>query len=326
VVGLLGLIALLVLGGAIYQAVGTAQDRQQYPAPGQRVDVGGYRLHLHVVGAGPGRPAVILENGSASMSAQWGWVQRQLAADLTVVAYDRPGQGYSDPAPAGLDARRLARDLHAALQQVGVPGPYITVGPSMGALLARSFAALYPDEVVGVVLVDPRYRDLDTDNTEIFQRAPAAPDASEPLFLRAMPILAGLGAARLIDPLKPYVDQLPPEEGGQARAAVASPEYWRSIYPDGQVGESAAALLAAQGDNLGDRPLIILSAGTPDMNFDPTARPRFTAMHARMAATLSTRGEQRLVPGADHQTIATNPQYAQAISDAVREVAARASR
>jgi pimeloyl-ACP methyl ester carboxylesterase len=245
---------------------------------------------------------------------------------LLVVAYDRPGQGYSDQAPPGLDAQQLARDLHTALQQVGVPGPYITVGHSMGALFARSFAALYPDEVVGLVLVDPRNRDLATDNAEIFQQDAAQSGADEPLFLRVMPLAAGLGAARLLDPMKPYVDQLPPEEGGQARAAAASPEYWRSIYPDGRLGESAAALLAAQGGSLGDRPLIILSAETPDMTFDASARPRFTAMHARMATTLSTRGEHRLVPGADHQTIVTNPQYAQAISDAVREVVVRSSR
>lgn len=65
-------IFLLVAAGAIYQAIATQSDKRNYPAPGQLVDVGGYRLHIYCVGQGS--PTVILEAAADMMSADWGWI------------------------------------------------------------------------------------------------------------------------------------------------------------------------------------------------------------------------------------------------------------
>lgn len=302
--------------GLLYQAVAEARDQRLFPAPGQLVDVGGYRLHLQVMGEDTGRPTVILEHGSSSMSAQWGWVQPEIARFTRVVAYDRPGQGWSEPAPTQLDAVGLAEDLHAALEQRGVSGPYVLVGHSMGSLPARAFAERYAHEVVGIVLIDPRHLGLSDD----FPQLPPINPAARPLTLRLAPVVAQLGLIRLLDPIAYYVDQLPARQAGQARALLASSSTWRGLWSDVVAAESAVPLLR-DGEQLSDKPLLIVSAGEPDtMDFPAADRAAFTALHARMADTLSNHGRLQIVAGADHLSIVTDQQHATAVVAAVRDV------
>jgi len=121
--GLLVLLGVLIASGLAYQAILSEVDERRYPPPGQMVDVGGYRLHLNVMGRGESGPTVILDAGSQSASVQWGWVQPRVARFARVVSYDRPGTGWSDAPPEPLGARRLAEDLHRALGEAGVEGP-----------------------------------------------------------------------------------------------------------------------------------------------------------------------------------------------------------
>ncbi len=109
------IIGLLVLG-AVAQAIATRRDKRHFPPPGQLVDVGGHRLHLNVMGEGKASPTVLLEAGMASISSNWGWVQRELAKTTQVVSYDRAGLGWSEIGEKPLDAAKSARELHAALE------------------------------------------------------------------------------------------------------------------------------------------------------------------------------------------------------------------
>src|SRR4029079_14258924 len=99
--------------GAIYQVVATARDKAAFPAPGQLVDVGGYKLHIHCMGAGS--PTVILDHVGAGNSAQWGLVQPEIASTTRVCAYDRAGFGWSDAGPEPRDAQQSAHELHTLL-------------------------------------------------------------------------------------------------------------------------------------------------------------------------------------------------------------------
>lgn len=319
-----GLLALLALLGAGYQTIATASDARRFPPPGQLVDADGYRLHLLVQGADRGGPTVLLDAGQGSASPQWGWVQRELAAQTRVVSIDRPGMGYSDPLPPGVDARRYITDLHAALATLGLRGPYILVAHSMGALTSRAFAAVYPDDVAGVVLVDPRDLDIVAFSQAVFPEQPA-PSAEPTLAERWLgPLAARLGVMRLANMLGTYVEQLPAEEAGRARAMLASTRYWDNFIPDALLGESAASLLAGH-PKLGSLPLVVVSAGEPDMGFPPDSRVRFIALHQGLAQTLSSQGRHVLTPGADHFSIVTDPQYAQVVSAAAGELLAVAT-
>ena len=74
--------------------------------------------------------------------------------DTRVCVYDRAGRGWSEPADAAQDGTQIATDLHTLLQRGNVAGPYVLAGHSFGGLYVLTFAARYPDEVAGMVLVD----------------------------------------------------------------------------------------------------------------------------------------------------------------------------
>jgi pimeloyl-ACP methyl ester carboxylesterase len=140
--------------GAIYQAWGTRKDAERYPPPGRLVDVGGHRLHVLESGHGSG-PTILLEAGLMSTVLSWTDLQRELSKSFRVVSYDRAGLGWSDLGPMPRNADRIVDELHVLLERAGIPPPYILVGHSFGGLTMPWFAARFPNEVAGVVLVDP---------------------------------------------------------------------------------------------------------------------------------------------------------------------------
>ena len=110
---------------------------------------------LSVRCAGRGLPTVILESGFGADAGAWYRVQPALAQTTRVCSYDRAGYGFSDPGPLPRDGAAIARDLDHALIAAGIRGPFIVVGHSAGGLYARLFAARRPQDVRGLVLVDP---------------------------------------------------------------------------------------------------------------------------------------------------------------------------
>jgi pimeloyl-ACP methyl ester carboxylesterase len=138
------------------------------------VDIGGGR-RLYLECAGQGSPTVLLEAGYRSPATVWTddlvqpddprtMVLAGVAQFTRVCLYERPGAAAvvddvlqpsrSDPVPMPRTAESVVTDLHALLGAAAVPGPYVLVGHSLGGLFVRLYAATYPDEVVGLVLVD----------------------------------------------------------------------------------------------------------------------------------------------------------------------------
>jgi pimeloyl-ACP methyl ester carboxylesterase len=129
--------------------------------PGAMVEIGDHRLYLQCVGSGS--PTIVWEAGYTNS----GWIDTaqylmgRLAPISRICAYDRRGQGFSDPNPADdfLHWSQTVTDLHTLLQKAGVSGPYVIAGYSFGGLLARLYAYTYRSEVAGLVLVDPAHED-----------------------------------------------------------------------------------------------------------------------------------------------------------------------
>src|SRR5215213_6427241 len=150
---LLGLVVvLLVLAvlGAIYQGIATELAERAYPPPGEMVDVGGYSLHINCVGQGS--LTVVLDGGSGEMSASWVLVQQEVSGTTRVCSYDRAGMGWSEMGPEPRDAKQISSELHTLLSKSGIEGPYVLVGHSFGGLYMQTYAAWYPEEVAGVAL------------------------------------------------------------------------------------------------------------------------------------------------------------------------------
>ena len=131
---------------------------QPPPLPGQKIDVGGYRLYIECIGTGS--PAVVFEagaGGAASMPVAGAVaVRATLGGETRVCAYDRAGLGASDPRPAGLvpTGARFADELHELLAGANVAGPYVLVGASFGGLVVMSHTLRYPSDYVGLVFLD----------------------------------------------------------------------------------------------------------------------------------------------------------------------------
>jgi len=123
-----------------------------YARPGQLVSVKGTRLNLYCLGTGS--PAVVFDSGWEDWAPVWTIVQAQVANWTRACSYDRAGAGFSDAGPMPRTSVRIADELHSALHNGGVKGPYILVGHAFGGDNVRTFADRYMAEVAGLVLVE----------------------------------------------------------------------------------------------------------------------------------------------------------------------------
>lgn len=124
-----------------------------YAAPGRLVDIGGCRLHIYEQGRGS--PTVVLESGIAGSSLGWSLVQPKIAEFTRVCSYDRAGLGWSDRCGSATTIDAMVLELATLLQRAKIPAPFVLVGHSFGGLLIRAYACRRPDEVAGLVFVDP---------------------------------------------------------------------------------------------------------------------------------------------------------------------------
>jgi hypothetical protein len=143
-------LTLSAVGGAL-ETVAELADGGQAVA-GRMIDVGGHRLYLAC--SGTGSPTVVLENGLGEHTPSWAWIVKDVALDTRVCVYDRAGQGWSESARGPQDGVQLAADLHTLLERAAIPGPYVLAGHSVGGTYALTFAARYPQQVAGMVLLD----------------------------------------------------------------------------------------------------------------------------------------------------------------------------
>ena len=297
------LMALAAIGGG-YETVSEALDEDP-PLPGQLIDVGGHSLHLRC--SGSGGPTVVLDPGAGLMSSVLGWIAPAVARETRVCVYDRAGHGWSEAADSPQDGAQTATDLHTLLERGGVPGPYVLAGHSFGGLYVQSFAAQYPDDVAGLVLVDTTRRTSEATPT-------TAPDGegSSDILGRVSALLsstAELGVGRLLS-VGSY-DSLPPQSADEAEATGSTASNLQSTI-DEYLQANASAGQAAALDDFGDKPLVILTAGSGSDADTIAAHDDLTA--------LSTNSAHRLVDGATHESLILEQQDAAATTQAILDV------
>ena len=240
--------------------------------PGQLVDIGGYKLHLHCTGQGA--PTVLFENGSADFSFIWDLVQPDVAKFTRACSYDRAGSAWSDPGPVPRSFNQINLELYTALQKAGVGGPYVLVGQSYGGFVVRAFAERYKSDVVGVVLVDAAHENerVLIQGKAVRIRAIAkgatlpAPrlelnDGEKKQYaeLRQQPPQAGPEA------VEPPLDKLPPEDQKLYLWAIVQPFLPISVGSELDSSQEVIAVWYASKKlssvPLGDMPLIVISRG-----------------------------------------------------------------
>jgi pimeloyl-ACP methyl ester carboxylesterase len=290
--------------GAGYETIAGSVGAAAYPMPGQLIDVGGRRLHLYCTGSGS--PTVVLEPGLGEASSVMGWITPAVAHDTRVCVYDRAGRGWSEPADGPMDGAQTAADLHTLLDRAHVPGPYVLAGHSFGGLYILTFAANYPDQVAGMVLLDS--------TAPASAPGPPTKTGSYDLLGRIsalLPAMAHLGVARLYAQFS--YDTLPTRSRDEARARSGTASDVESFINEFRAGAMAVQQAASLVDFAG-KPLIVITAGRGHDAKWLSAQ--------KDLATLSTNSRHRVVADATHASLVLDETDAAAASQAIRDVVA----
>lgn len=308
---ILGLVLVTLTVGGIAKA----NLAKQYPAPGQLVDVGGYKLHIHCTGQGS--PTVILEAGFADYSATWTYVQPEVAKTTRVCSYDRAGYGWSDPSPHPRTASWRVEELHTLLVNADVQGPYVLVGHSLGGMLVRVYAHNYPDEVVGMVLVDSMHE-------EQYERLPGAKNSISDIVrqFRMLGVLSSTGIMALAPQAIPN-QGLPDDVLPQYKAIWATTGFFSAAVAEmSAMEESTAEVRALRITNFRIQTFTVLSAGIyyPIPSLSDTENQQFQAewqtLQTELVA-LSSDSKQVIAEQSGHAVQFDQPDL---VIDAVREM------
>jgi pimeloyl-ACP methyl ester carboxylesterase len=262
------------------------------------VDIGGGRtMHLVCVGpAGTGEPTILLEAGGGLGYDSWSEVLMAMQSEHRLCGYDRLGLGSSSqPAEASRTAVDQAADLHAMLDAAGERGPFVIGAHSFGAIIATLFSQTYPDDVVGLVFVDPQ---APRQSTAFLQALPPA-SADDPPSL-----------SEIRDVLEHF--ETDPSQNPEHVAIRES-------------GAKASAALDGSGPLFGDRPVVVLSAGRPAPDWStlpPDVAASLTKVRLAVQQELadeSSAGSLETVPDAGHNIQVEKPP---AVIDALEKVLA----
>ncbi|NJM88216.1 MAG: alpha/beta hydrolase [Hydrococcus sp. RU_2_2] len=263
----LSITAISLLTGIFYQAVSEALDRHRYPPQGELVDIGGFRLHLNCIGQGT--PTVVMDAGGGAPSITWGLVPSEIAKFTRVCTYDRAGLGWSDPNPRiSRTSQQSVDELHLLLTKAGINPPYILVGHSLGGVNMRLYASQYPEDVVGLVLVDSSHENQMT--SEIWRRT-----KNVVLALSGFEGYQQVGVLRLIGEMNllPILEDIKREIQKYPLAVQTlfdpfksfcyRPDYWATASSElANIKKSFEELQSVT--SLGSLPLIVLSQGSKD--------------------------------------------------------------
>lgn len=117
------------------------------------IRVKGYSVEYEL--AGSRKPIVLLEAGGAAGLSDWEPIYRSLIPFSTVIRYSRIGNGNSQPIKKNYSSEEYAEEAMLLLKALNVDEPVVYVAHSYGAYIARTFAAMYPKHVAGLMLIEP---------------------------------------------------------------------------------------------------------------------------------------------------------------------------
>jgi len=247
------------------------------------VSVGTHRLHIRCLGTGS--PAVVIDAGLGDRAAGWDPLLPRLAERTRSCAYDRAAYPPSEPGPFPRHSAQVAAELQALLAAAEVDGPYLLVGHSIGGLNVQVFAASYPDDVAGLVLLDP-------------------------------PPLAWIGGEGFPG-LREMADGMTTQWQEESARLLAEPdaearrqgEFLRALASEHGEMFGASAAAAARIESFGRTPLLVVASGRPAPQFGELADEyqRFWIDQSRRLARKSERGEFVLIEDSSHNLYTDAP-------------------
>jgi pimeloyl-ACP methyl ester carboxylesterase len=295
---------LTIVSGIFYEQWSRHDVVNKYPPPGRMIDVGGHKLHLNCTGSGS--PTVVMESGwNTTGSLSFVRVQPEIAKSQRICSYDRAGIMWSERRDGTPSAAQIAGDLHRLLENASEAAPYVMVGYSMGGLLIRVFSQQYPQDVAGMVFVEPAHPEAE----ERFASIEGIEPYEHPRWTRLKErALAETGAMRLFGIWD--IPNLPSE----AMIANDFIPYGFLAFVEQEVAWADISTAAAGASSFGDMPILVLTGElmfappTPEEAADMSpeevrilseARHIHYQLHAELAG-LSTNNEHRVIEGSGH--------------------------
>jgi pimeloyl-ACP methyl ester carboxylesterase len=328
--GLAGLAIALMVGGYAPSlfAASPAQPAtgDAFAKPHRLVDIGGRKMNLFC--SGQGATTVVFDSPSGEAGWNWFRVQPEVAKHTRACVFDRAGLGFSDPAKRPNTSENVAEDLHKLLAAAGIKPPYVMVGNSLGGANVQVYAYRYPAEVKGLVLVEPQHEDetsrLDKASQGNLKKMYAmVPEQNKYCLAGAMKGMKP-GSEAYLNCIGSPADTYGPALGAAVMSVTTKPAYWRTVADEWDAITLSDEQLRKLRRPFGDLPVLVLTRGVspyavpgkPQSALNKAMEDENAAIHKEIAA-LSTRGEQRIVPGAGHVIHADKPE---AVVDAVLEV------
>lgn len=326
-ISLLAVIIILLVAGQVLRFAAHVE-----PPAGELVDVGGYKLHINCVGPtkpdGEELPTVVIESGAGTVSPIYHWIRDGVAEKTRVCVYDRAGLGWSEESNLPRDAGTISNALHTLLEKEGIERPFVFAGHSIAGLYMRDYVERYPDDVAGLVFLDPSH----PDQLQKAGMTKAKVDemvASAKTQISIVKWLIALGAAEVYNPIvqmSPDWEATPPNVQRQLDYLSKKPSMLDTAFAELD-GFDAAGRQAARNKSLGDRPVVVISATMPlpdGMLPEGVSKEEFQSefvkLHDEIAA-LSTRGEHVKIDTADHMGLVTNRENASKVVPYIIKVA-----
>jgi pimeloyl-ACP methyl ester carboxylesterase len=270
--------------------------RSQTPIPsrppplGTLVDVGSYRVHLYCLGQGS--PTVMIVG--AAFSFDWVLVQPEVAKFTRVCTFDPSGTAWSDrfKTQAVPTCSERVNEIHQLIMKAPVDRPYILVGYSVGAQWARLYAAKYPNDIVGMVIVDHAFIPAQVAPRQGTHAHSSPQNYSPPALISEAPIVMDYQDDLNFSKLPKFDQEL------HIWALSENP-----IQPDYEMAEDCFADLAAVTRKspfpLGDMPLAVISTGNET--------PGYLRLQTALLA-LSHRSEHVIAWNSTHMVLIDEPE------------------
>jgi len=326
-IGVALLLLCAALAGAAYQAIANWRDARRFPQEGRSIALGadfpGVSLNLNCMRQGS--PTVILDSGLGVPAAGWDLVMSDVAKFARVCSYDRAGYGWSSAGPMPRTSGEIVKELHALLAASGEKGPYVLVGHSFGGYNVRVYADQYPADVAGLVLVDTSHEDQEQLMPPSLKKLTEDQVKQLDSQRHLMPILIFFGIARLTAG-DDGDSKLSKEFRSKMKYLQLQTKFIDAAFSEIKSFSQSAEEVRRTG-NLGDRPLVVLTAGKDleakdlpkGVSVEEMREFRKTWVNDLQVrqTRLSTRGKRIIVPDSTHMIPMERPD---AVVNAIREV------
>jgi pimeloyl-ACP methyl ester carboxylesterase len=312
------------------QATDAAATDSAFATPHQRVDIGGRKLHLYC--SGTGATTVVFDAPSGDGGWVWFRVQPEVAKHTRACVYDRAGFGFSDPVPRPNTSENSVEDLHKALGVAGIKPPFLLVGNSLGGSNAQVYAYRYPEQVKGLVLVEPQTESetarLDKVTSGKIKQINAMVKQQDQYCLGEAEKGFKAGSEPFTNCIGNPLEFYGPVLGKAVLKSEMTKSYWRTRVDEYNAIDTSDDQLRALRKPFGDLPLLVLTRGVspyavpgkPQSALNKAMEDENEKIHKELAA-LSTKGKQRVVPGAAHEIQAEQPvAVAQAVLEVLRQI------